>query len=287
MRLPVRLLRGRWPNWLESRAARFFWPDPKALLAADPDPELFRTIMSQVYIGGTIKITGANRHPEADDLLVQYVDVAGKSIADIGASDGSTSLDLIDKLLGFASFTIADLHLSIKAVKVGRRWAFFDDAGTCVMISGRRTVAWPDQSAWVGYVYSPTIRRGARSSESREVLLINPAVRRRMADDPRISTAVHDVFTEWPDPKPDVIKVANLLRRLYFSDEQLIGGLRALTASVPEAGHLLIVDNPRTADPTPRGGLYQRKNGRLVTVAQTRRAPELADLIVDISIDAG
>jgi len=42
-----------------------------------------------------------------------------------------------------------------------------------------------------------------------DVLLINPSVRRRMAADPRITTTVHDVFTVWPDPKPDVIKVAN------------------------------------------------------------------------------
>lgn len=285
MRLPVRPLRSRWPTWLERRAGRFFWPDPVALMSDEPDPDLFRTIMSQVYVGGTIKITGAHRHPEADELLVDNVDVTGKAIADIGASDGSTSLDLIERLPGFASFTIADLHLTITAVRVGRRWTFFDGDRVCVMVSGRRAVGWPTQSAWVRAAYLPTIKAAARkSADSVDVLLINPSVRRRMAADPRITTTVHDVFTVWPDPKPDVIKVANLLRRLYFSDDMLLKGLHALTASLPEGGHLLIVDNPRTEDPTPRGGLYRRTAGRLVPVAATSRPPELADLIPQVEL---
>ncbi len=288
MRLPVRPLHGRWPGWLESRAGRFFWPDPRVLVDDDPDPALFRKVMSQVYIGGTIKITGTNRHPEVDDLLIRNVDLSSAVIADIGASDGSTSLDLIAKLDNFSAFTIADLHMSMTAVPTRRGWAFFDPDGTCVMISGRRWLAWPDQSALVRWLYARTIKTAAtqRTARGDHVLLLNPDVRKLMAIDSRITSKVHDVFTVWPDPKPDVIKVANLLRRLYFSDEKLADGLRALTASVPEGGHLLIVDNPRTADPTPRGGLYRRENGRLVVAAQTSREPELSDLIGDICIES-
>lgn len=262
------------------RANRLFWPDPAALLKDDLDPELFRTIMSQVYIGGTIKITGTNRHPEADDLLVRNVDVTGMAIADIGASDGSTSLDLMEKLPDFGSYTIADLHLTISAVRVGRRWAFFDVDGACVMISGRRAVAWPGQSSWVRAAYLPTIRTAVKlSPNARDIQLINPAVRRRMAEDSRISTKIHDVFTVWPNPKPDVIKVANLLRRLYFPDHQLLEGLNALTTSLPEGGHLLIAENPRGGDLTHRGGLYRRSGGKLIVVAQTDPQPELAPMI--------
>lgn len=49
---------------------------------------------------------------------------------------------------------------------------------------------------------------------------------------------------------------------------------------------MLIVDNPRTADPTPRGGLYRRENGRLVVAAETSQEPELANLIGEISIES-
>ncbi|MGI8414701.1 MAG: hypothetical protein ACR2P2_00525 [Nakamurella sp.] len=287
MRLPVRPLRDRWPSWLESRASRFFWPDPRVLVDEDPDPAQFRKVMSQVYIGGTIKITGTNRHPEVDDLLIRNVELSGAAIADIGASDGSTSLDLIGKLEDFSSFTIADLHMSMTAVLTQRGLAFFDPDGTCVMISGRRSLAWPDQSAWVRRLYTRTIKTAAsqRTSHGIDVLLLNPEVRKLMSTDSRVTAKVHDVFAVWPDPKPDVIKVANLLRRLYFPDEKLKDGLRALTASVPEGGHLLIVDNPRTADPTPRGGLYRRESGRLVVAAETAREPELADLIGEICIE--
>lgn len=250
----------------------------------DPDaaPDDFREAMSSVYVGGTIKITGAGRHPGTDRLLIDTVDLRTAHIVDIGASDGSTSLELIQRLPTFAAYTIADLYLKLEAVDVGRRTVFLDPDGTPVLVAGPRFAAWPSLSSLVAVLYAPLLR-AARSPRRgrREVLLLNPGVRRLMARDPRVTTQVHDVFQPWAGEKPDVIKVANLLRRLYFTDEELNRALVALHGSLPEDGHLMLVDNPRMRNTPPRAGIWQRRGDRFYEVARTGE-PEIADLVARV-----
>lgn len=282
MRAPIRPIRGRWPSWLEGLAPlrRFFRLDPLAILDDDASPEAFREAMSSIHVGGTIKITGGDRHPETDELLIGAVDLSNARIADIGASDGSTSVDLIGRLPDFAAYVIADLYLTLRAVRVGSRTALFDAQDRCVLVVGRRLMAWPELSRVVRALYGRVIARAAARlrSDGREVLLLNPETRRLIASDPRVSHRTHDVFTVWEGDRPDVIKIANLLRRLYFDDADLLRALHAVHASLPEGGHLMIVDNPRLADPRPRAGVWRREDGRFVEVARLGE-PEIADLV--------
>ena len=280
MRMPIRPLQDRWPGWLESRAGRLFWNDPRVMLQADVSPDAFRAAMNAVHVGGTIKITGTGRHPKSDDLLIRNVDLAGKHIVDMGASDGSTSADLVGRLPDFGRYTIADLHLYIGHRRVGRRDVFYDAAGSAILVVGPRLVAWPSLSRFVRALYLPVLRRAERSGRSPErVLLLNPVARNLIARDPRVSYREHDIFTPWAGAPADVIKVANLLRRLYFSDEAISEALDVLARDLPEGGFLLIVDNPRIEGIVERGGLYRLEDGRFVVVAETPDRPEIADLI--------
>ncbi|MEP6631332.1 MAG: hypothetical protein ABJA89_12725 [Lapillicoccus sp.] len=237
--------------------------------------------MSAVHVGGTYKITGAARHTAADDLLLKHVDMSRCTLVDIGASDGSTSLDLLDRLPDdLGAYVIADLYLALRHTVAGRVDLFFDPAGDCVLVVGRRLLAWP-QLSWLGRVAGAAALLRARRAHARdeEVVLLNPDVRRRMAQDPRLTARVHDVFQPWTDEPPDVVKVANLLRRLYFSDEEITRALRQLLAALPEGGHLLVVDNPRIEGIDLRGGLFQRRDARFVTVATTDHPPEILELV--------
>jgi hypothetical protein len=121
----------------------------------------------------------------------------------------------------------------------------------------------------------------SRNPERRtEVPLLNPLVRAAMKADSRITCAVHDVFEPWPGQSPDVIKVANLLRRVYFDDQTLRRGLDALLAGLADGGHLFIVDDPYIQGINSRAGLYRREGGRFVAVALTPETPEINDLIL-------
>ncbi len=281
MRFPLRLLRSRWPDVVERRLGRFLWDDPSVITRDDVTPAAFRDAMKAIHVGGTYKITGKDRHGPADALLVDHVDLSGASIVDMGASDGSTSVDLVERVPDFASYVIADLYLSVQRVRSGSRTVFFAPDGTCVLVVGRRLLAWPGLSPVMALMCLPTVRRARRSGAAlEEVLLLNPETRRLMARDPRVSYAVHDVFEPWPGPSPDVIKVANLLRRLYFSDEDICRALRSLLASLDEGGHLLILDNPRIPGIDIRAGLFRRVQDHFELVATTTEEPEILDLVL-------
>ena len=77
---------------------RFFRLDPLTILDENANETDFRGAMKSIYVGGTIKITGADRHPNADRFLSETLDLPDAVIADIGASDDTTSIDLIERL---------------------------------------------------------------------------------------------------------------------------------------------------------------------------------------------
>ncbi len=279
MRVPIRLRGGSWPSILEAIAGRFFWGNPAVVLDESADSDAFRHAMSAFPVGNTFKITYADRHAIADALLVDNVDLQGATILDIGASDGTTAVDLIEQIPDFREYIIADISLRMTAVTVGRHIVFYDHRDLCNLVVGRRLVAWPSLSKFVWFLYAPVIRRANRAPECREsVLLLNPATRRLIDSDPRVSSATHDIFLPWAGPKPDVIKVANLLRRLYFNDDVLVKGLKSVLANLREGGHFLLVDNPR-AKVGPRAAVYRRTGDTFTRVAQTADLPEIDELV--------
>lgn len=279
MRVPIRALEVRWPRTLQQGAGRFFWPDPRTILDPDADPEAFRAAMSALEVGGTYKITGSNRHPEADRLVADNLDLTGAVIVDIGASDGSTALDFLAGLNGFGAYVLADLYLFVRHGTHRGRSYFFDQDGRWILVVGSRTLAWPATSKLVRGLFGRGARAAAATLDPQDVLLLNPRMRRLMAQDPRVTAVVHDIFTPWQGPAPDLIKVANLLRRLYFEDAKILAALETLLAALPDGGHLLVADNPRIAGMPPRAGLYRRAGGSFEVVATTENPPEIADLV--------
>lgn len=237
--------------------------------------------MSSIYVGDTIKITGTGRHPEADALLLDHVDLRDATVVDLGASDGSTSLELLRRLPTSTTFVLADLYLHLDAYRTGRRTMLFDPSGACVLVSGPRILAWPSLSPRVRRLYRRSITR-ARQNQRTSVLLLNPELRHYMRDNPRVSYREHDIFTTWTGPRPDAIKVANLLRRLYFTDDAIRAALVTLHADLPDGGHLLIVDNPRIPGVRHRAALYRKEKGRFVRRAISEQEPEIDDLVTAI-----
>lgn len=285
MILPIRLVQGRWPAFVTRPLSRFVWADPRAILEPDVSAEDFKVAMSAIHVGGTIKITGSDRHPKADALLPENLDLRNAVIVDIGASDGSTSVDLIERIGEFKSFVIADLFFTIKSSRAWRHVVFYDEQERSILVVGNWFLSWPSQSALVRALYRPLISRARRAgTPTKDVLLLNPRVRQRMVSDPRVSYRVHDVFATWNGDKPDVIKVANLLRRLYFSDEEIERALRAIHASLADGGHVLVVDNSRIKDMPPRGGLYRKESSGFASVAHTENIPEIDDLMVGLKV---
>lgn len=286
MRLPIRPIRGAWPAAFERWASRYHWADPAVVLDPEVGPDQFCTAMNAFTVGTTIKITRRDRHPGVDRLLLDNVDVTDATILDIGASDGSTSVDLIDKMPGFRAYVIADLYLYVQARTVGSRTLFYEPGGECVMVTGDRMVGWPARSRMVGALYRPLISRADRRGDCPvPVLLLNPRARSLIHSDPRVTAAVHDVFQPWNGPRPDVIKVANLLRRDYFDDTAISAALRSVLGALGPGGHLLLANNPPVKGVPSQGGLYRKQDDTFVPVAQTHHTLDIAGLVTSARLD--
>ncbi len=247
----------------------------------DASPEAFRAVVGSVEVGGVFKITSAGRHPDCDDLLLERVDLSGATILDVGASDGTTSLELIGRLPpGFAAYVVSDRWLRLLVLRLRWHTVLLDPAsGRCVLVFGQRIVAWPHRSRIVRACYAPLLRAATGTKRLEEVSMLNPELRRLIESDPRVTAVEHDVFEVWSGPTPDVIKVANLLRRVYFEDEEICRALDALRRSLPEGGHLLVVDNPYL-DIGSRAGLYRKRADRFELVTTTAEVPEINHLVL-------
>lgn len=180
------------------------------------------------------------------------------------------------RLPGFTRYTISDRFIEVTAVKLRHRTHFFDPSGHCALIVGRRLLAWPTMSRSVNLLTFP-VRHRVRYDDPRAepILLLNPEVREVIRNDPRVKWTAHNIFEPWTGPRPDVVKVANLLRRLYFDDETILGALSNVLTSLPEGGHLLVVDNSRIPEMPPRAGLYKRSGRHFEVVAETTDIPEI------------
>lgn len=284
MRFPVRPLVGSWPSVFEARLGRFFRPDPRRVLDPGATGPEYTAAMSAMHVGSTIKITERHRHPEADRALLEHLP-ADPYVVDLGASDGSTSLDLIEALPAFRRYVVADLFLEVTATRVGRRVVFRDGTGQVVVVAGPLVAAWPQDSPVVARLYARVLRRSLEQREHVDVLLLNPQLQDLMARDPRVERRTHDVFTPWPAPAPDVFKVANLLRRIYFDDDQILEALAALHSSLDDGGLLFLVDDGQrylSDDSRPVGaryGIYRRGSTGFDLVARSDAPPEIADLV--------
>ena len=74
----------------------------------------------------------------------------------------------------------------------------------------------------------------------------------------------------------DVIKVGNLLRRVYFTDDQIRTALRSIHASLVDGGHLLIADHLKVA----AAGLFRRTSAGFDKVTGTETPSEIHELVI-------
>lgn len=272
-KVPIRLTVEGWPAALQcGRLRHLFVHDPAAIADPDADWEAFTRAMFHMNVGGTAKITWPGRQADADRMLMEHVNTTGARIVEMGASDGTTAVDLIATLGDrFASYAITDRWIYVTVTRHAGAWWVWRD-GRCILVSNGRIIAWPEQSSTIGRLLRPLASAAARRAH-REVVMLNPTTRALIDADPRVTWMEHDVFTPLPEPV-DVIKVGNLLRRVYFTDDQIETALRAVHSSLVIGGHLLIADHLTEA----AAGLYCKTPYGFEPIAETVR-PEIHDLV--------
>lgn len=247
MRLPVKLNRGSWPELL--RALPITQEDPRPLATRlDLTPDQLSRCLSVLKIGTTFKTTHHGRHRLAHQLIVELTRGQRPVVLDIGASDGSTSLDLI-RTLGpsLDTYYVTDRDTEVLHGVDERGTSFFRDLrGACILRVSDRWIVYRDVAgapppiAWLARWLIAAERRVA---SWRAVSLFQPELIRAAEADDRIRVLRHDMFDPWREKPPTVVKIANVLNRAYFSDAEITRALRSQHAALAEGGYLVLVDN--------------------------------------------
>lgn len=248
MKLPLKPIRTGWP-WPLCQLS-IMREDPR-LLADDISTltaDRISAIVSVLKFGAIFKTTRSERHNISDRYLADVYRSARPTILDVGASDGSTALDLIAALeAGFRRYFVTDLNISVVCAEGRRGVLFFSDReGRCMLRASRRWLTYADtDGSWFPFrlVARGLLAARPEASAEHEIALVQPALVKRAQDDPRIEIRTYDMFHPWNGDRPDLIKVANVLNRSYFSVAELADAIRIQYGNLNHDGRLLIVDN--------------------------------------------
>ncbi len=247
MRLPIKLNRAGWPEFFCS--SRFAFDDPRPLATGEASrlaPASFSSAVSSLQFGVTFKTTRPGRQSHSNRLISELYRDAKPVILDVGASDAITSLDLIRALgADLGQYFITDLNLVTRCGFGPRGTVYFlDRHQTCVLRASRHFLVYADVDGALRPLacLARLLLSGWRKAVNwRDVLLVQPALVSLAGRDSRISIMSYDLFEPWSGPRPDLIKIANLLNSRYFTDAQMKEALRIQCANLGPNGRLLLV----------------------------------------------
>ncbi len=246
MRLPIKLNKAGWPSPFADLFLAFHDPRPLAYKPFAISAAQFSASVSSLQFGVTFKTTHPGRHAQSNRFLRETYRGSRPVILDVGASDGSTSLDLIQELgSNFAYYYVTDLNLSVRCGYDSKGVVYFvDQNGSCILPASERLLV--DSNIGRGKLplrlIARTLLAKCRNAGGwRNLVLIQPALRRRAKCDPRIIIQRYDIFAPWTGPPPDLVKVANLLNNDYFSDSQIKKALQVQCSILAPNGRLLLI----------------------------------------------
>lgn len=215
---------------------------------------LFSQSISYLNVGGTFKTTGGQRTVLADEVVTQLTKNMNKpSLLEIGASDGSSSENLLRSKNLFGKMILSDRHniFYMKRNWLGTR--FLDGDGCFLGVK-----------LGCFYLLLGTKRKMDRTGW--EVLeTVNPVIAARygMAQIERF-----DMFTGKRAELVDIIRCSNILNVSYFSSQRLMAAVRNLSESLIDGGYLVISQNNQIYVDGEAYFVLQKKQGRLALVLQ-------------------
>lgn len=282
MRLPIKLNQRGFPPWVTGRLPSR--DDPRRLQSDYAVLGDFESAITAIKVGSTWKSTSRNRHVLSDAMILDaLVGTHNPQILEIGVSSGSSSLDLLERLGGrIGKYWSTDLFFHIRTMRKENATYFFHPlTQRCILRVSDRLLVYAetgDALPLFGWIATLLIARAPSfdADSSQEVSLIHPVLRKRAAEDVRVVICEHDVFQEWRKEKVHLVKVANVLNRLYFSDDMIKTAIAEMKRALRPKGHLVIVDNRKVE----RASLFGLNNvGTFELRAEVNGGCEIGDLV--------
>jgi hypothetical protein len=276
MRMPVKLNRAFWPNAISRILPSA--DDPRVLITNPADESTFTRAISTFKFGSTFKSTGKARFPLTLHKLAVLQFDTPPIIVDVGASDGITSLDIMETV-PFQKYYVTDLNFEIFYSIAGNCTFFYDPGGNCILAVTNRWIAYNDPSnaiipfgSWARafFTHAPVYEHSMSN-----IRLINPVLQKKR--DPDLIIVQYDVLNKWLHDKADLLIAANILNHDYFSSNELRKALVNLLAALNESGRLVIIDNRDIEKST----IFRMFRGKVEIEMKVNNGTEIESLILD------
>ncbi len=282
-RIPIKYNRNCLPAFLHGLLPSI--SDPRPILhQPDLSQTEFSKCVSSVRVGGTWKTTQKFRHNTSDDLIINWAN-SKSQILDVGASDGVTSLDLIKKLgMKFDRYIVTDAYLTVFVMSCSDGTYFYDGLSNDAFMKVTDTfVGYADDKdalfpfgliARIFLCQAPTFEVG----KAKEISLCQPELIAQSKVDPRLRVKEWNILTPWAGEMVDMIKVANVLNKHYFSNDKIKMAARNLYRALQPNGKLVIVEN-RDKE---KISVFQKETNKFKLIRSENSGSEIEYLIQDL-----
>jgi hypothetical protein len=275
--MPIKLNRATWPGFLTNMLPSA--DDPRILLDGTATAQDLTKAISTFKFGTTFKTTQKARFPLTLKAIQNLHFAQSPVVIDIGASDGSTSLDVIESL-AFKRYYVTDLNIDVFYKTKGSRGYFFGENGLPVLVVSDWWIIYSDVSHAVfpfGQIVARTLKGApGTESDSTRLLLVNPDLLAKLGGN--IILKRYNVLEPWEGEHADLVVIANVLNHGYFSDAQIITALEYLRAILNDGGYVAIVDNRSVEKAT----IFQFQQNSVVCVEQINGGTEIKVLASEV-----
>lgn len=245
---------------------RVIGDDARLSVSAEEESAFFTSLH---HSDGTTKMTAPDRLRDLNEAIGGCLPTRSPIMAlDVGISSGITTAEWLQSIteLGYAcSMTGVDHLLLARLYRIGRIEILEDGRGHVILIhTGRRCFLPPTlktgstRNRAVRSAFRVTdllIRTGRMMGLGESVRLVSRSLRSR----PDVRTVEHNLFESAPEWAGvfDVVRVANVLNRSYFSEPTLRAGLGNVSDWVREGGLLAVARTQE--DGSNHGTIFRRE----------------------------
>jgi hypothetical protein len=199
-------------------------------------------------------------------------------ILEVGASDGSTSLDII-QVIPFEKYFVTDLNIEIYYIVSGATTWFYDENGICVLRVSNRWVVYPEDGTGIfpfNKIAQAFFKRAPKCTDvASKITLINPLL--QAIKNNKITIQKYNIFEPWFCKKVDLIIAANILNLSYFTASEIIQALKELTSNLNDKGRIAIIENR----PNEQSSIFQFSEGNLRLEKRINLGSDIEFLVPD------
>ncbi len=242
MKFPIKLNRLYW-----GKVLTHIFPssvDPRVLCSGKIDAVSFTSAVSVLKFGTTLKTTNKKRFTQTIQELANLKFQGLPVVLDVGASDGSASIDVI-RNIEFNKYYLTDLNIEIFYNISGGATYFYDEKGVNILMVSDKWVVYFDADGAI-FPFNKILNLIKRRipklvGGNKKIVLINPELQALVSS--KVAICKYNMFEAWNHEKVDLIVAGNILNQCYFSDFEILNVLKNLISALKENGRIVIVDN--------------------------------------------